>query len=298
MGLMRLCLKGSSSHASPAFVTSHSAAGAYGRRMIRALALFTCLAAPAFAQGTTQSDVLQGQFRPGWQIEAGRHMAAMELHLAPEWKTYWRSPGEAGIPPQFDWAGSNNVASVRFHWPSPDVFRTNGMQSIGYHNSLVLPIEVVAVDPSRPVHLQARVDLGVCKDVCLPASLDLSADLTAPGSADPVIKAALKAQPISARAAGVGRVTCALEPIRDGLRLTAEVDLPSQGRAEVVAVESGLPDVWVSEAMVSRDAGRLRAVVDLVPPSGAPFALDRSGIVLTVIGAAGRAVEIKGCPAP
>jgi len=266
--------------------------------MIRALALLACLAAPAFAQGTTQSDVLSGQFRPGWQIEAGRHMAALELQLAPQWKTYWRSPGDAGIPPQFDWSGSRNVGSVRFLWPAPDVFQTNGMQSIGYHDDLVLPIEVVAIDPSRPVHLRARVDLGVCKDICMPASLDLSADLTAPGRADPLIKAALQAQPATARAAGVGRVACTLAPIRDGMRLTAEVDVAPQGKAEVVAVEAGPPGVWVSEAMVSRAGGRLTAVVDLVPPSGAPFALDRSGIVLTVIGPAGRAVEIRGCPGP
>ena len=266
--------------------------------MIRALSLVMLTAAPAFAQGTTQADVIAGQFRPGWTMETGRHMAALELRLAPDWKTYWRSPGDAGIPPHFDWAGSENVASVRFHWPSPDVFHTNGRQSIGYHDDLVLPIEVTALDPSRPVRLKARVDLGVCKDICMPASLDLSVDLSLPGDADPVIKTALAAQPATARAAGVGKVACTLEPIRDGMRLTALVDMPALGRDEVVAVEPGVPDVWVSEAMVSRAGGQLTAVVDMVPPSGAPFALNRHDVVLTVIGPAGRAVEIRGCPAP
>ena len=225
-------------------------------------------------------------------------MAALELQLAPQWKTYWRSPGDAGIPPHFDWSGSENVASVRFHWPAPEVFHTNGMQSIGYHDGLVLPIEVVAKDPSRPVRLRARVDLGVCKDVCMPASLDLAAELTLPGASDPLIRAALKAQPVSAHSAGVGRVACTLEPLRDGMRLIAELDLAPQGREEVVAVEPGAAGVWVSEAKVSRSGSRLTATVDMVPPSGAPFALDRSAVVLTVIGRAGRAVEIKGCPAP
>lgn len=266
--------------------------------MIRTLALGLCLASPLHAQGTTQADVLEGQFRPGWQMEAGRHMVALDLQLAPQWKTYWRAPGDAGIPPHFDWSGSENVASVRFHWPSPDVFQTNGMQSIGYHDALVLPIEVVAMDPSRPVRLKARVDLGVCKDICMPASLDLVADLSLPGASDPAIEAALKSQPASARRAGVGRVACKLAPLRDGMRVTAEIDVAPQGRDEVVAVESGVADVWVSEAMVSRNGGRLTAVVDMVPPSGAPFALNRGDVVLTVIGTGGRAVEIKGCPAP
>ena len=266
--------------------------------MIRLFALTLALASPAFSQGMTQSDVLEGQFRPGWRTDAGSHMAALELNLAPQWKTYWRAPGDAGIPPSFDWAGSENVASVRFHWPAPDVFHTNGMQSVGYHDALVLPIEVTAKDPNRPVKLRARVDLGVCKDICMPASLDLSADLTPSGQTDRVISAALKARPSTGREAGLGQIACTIAPIRDGLRLTATLDLPALGGQEVVVVEPGLAGVWVSEAQVSRSGGQLTAVVDMVPPSGAPFALDRRDVVLTVLGKPGRAVEITGCPAP
>jgi DsbC/DsbD-like thiol-disulfide interchange protein len=75
-------------------------------------------------------------------MENGGHMAAVELQLAPGWKTYWRSPGDAGIPPSFDWSGSENVKSVRLHWPAPEVFEANGMQTIGYHERLVLPVEI------------------------------------------------------------------------------------------------------------------------------------------------------------
>ena len=70
----------------------------------------------------------------GWQMQNGHHMAGLSLQLAPDWKTYWRAPGEAGIPPLFDWSGSTNVQSVRVHWPSPVVFHLNGMQTIGYHD--------------------------------------------------------------------------------------------------------------------------------------------------------------------
>ncbi len=262
------------------------------------LAFALCLAGPVFAQGVSQSDVLEGQFRTGWRMDSGSHMAAMHLRLAPQWKTYWRAPGDAGIPPSFNWAGSENIKSVRFHWPSPDVFHTNGMQSLGYHGELVLPIEVIAQDPSRPIHLRAQVELGVCKDICMPATLDLSADLPGTGAADAVIATALRARPATAQEAGMSQIACSIVPIRDGLRLTAEINIPPQGKREVVVVEAGIAGVWVSEAEVNRVGEKIVASVDMVPPSGAPFALDRRAVTITVLGPAGRAVEILGCPAP
>lgn len=260
-------------------------------------AILSGLMCGAAAAQPTTGDVVQGQFRPGWQTASGTHMAALHLRLAPDWKTYWRAPGDAGIPPQFNWAGSENVASVRFFWPSPDVFNTNGMQTVGYHDELVLPVEVTAVDPSRPVRLRAAVDLGVCKDICVPATLVLDSLLAAPGRADATITAALDAQPMTARQAGLGRITCALAPIADGLRITAQMDMPAIGSDEVVVFEAGSSDIWVSQADVQRDGRQLQASADMVAPSGQPFSLDRGAVTVTVIGSQGRAVELRGCPA-
>jgi DsbC/DsbD-like thiol-disulfide interchange protein len=263
--------------------------------MIRALALLALSAAPALA--TTQDEVLQASLRAGWQTEGGTHMAALDLVLAPGWKTYWRSPGDAGIPPQFDWSGSENVKSVRIHWPAPQVFETNGMRSIGYHDRLILPLEVTAIDPGQPVRLSVAMDLGVCDDICLPASFAVTGDLAPPGAPDAGISAALAARAATAKEAGVGRVACTVDAIDDGLRLLARIALPDPGLPEVVAVETGDPAVWVAEALVERQGGELVAVTELVPPDGAPFALDRSGVTLTIL-AGGRAVEVRGCPAP
>lgn len=263
--------------------------------MIKTALTLSLLALSALsAHAETQDDILSARLLPGFATDQGTRMAGLEMAFAPGWKTYWRAPGDAGIPPIFDWSGSTNVKAVQLHWPRPTVFHLNGMQSVGYHDALVLPLEVQPVDPAQPVALHLRVDLGVCKDICMPASLDLSADLT-PGGGDAAIRAALADQPISGTAAGVLGLRCDVAPIRDGLRVTAHLDLPSQGAEETVVLESGLGDVWVSEATTTRDGGRLTAVADMVPPEGAPFALDRSGVVVTVI-APDRAVEIKGCP--
>jgi DsbC/DsbD-like thiol-disulfide interchange protein len=276
-------------------VISFAAALSYLARMIRHALCLCTLAAPALA--TTQDDVLSAQLRPGWQMESGAHMAAVEMELAPGWKTYWRSPGDAGIPPSFDWSGSENVKSVSIHWPAPKVFEQNGMQTIGYHEHLVLPVEVIPQDPSRPVRLSVSVELGVCDEICLPASLSLSSDLTPPGLSDSKIEAALAKRAATASEAGVTEVACAVDPIADGLRVTARVRLPDPGRPEVVAFETADRKVWVAEAVTERRGGELISMTELVPPSGSPFALDRSGITMTILAANG-AVEVRGCPAP
>lgn len=262
--------------------------------MKNAFLILLCTAAPAMAQ--SQDDILQAHVRPGWQMQNGHFMAGLELRLAPQWKTYWRAPGDAGIPPQFNWSGSKNVASVVVHWPSPAVFHTNGMQSIGYHDNVVLPLEVVAIDPSIPVELRAEVDLGVCKDVCMPTNVLLEAQLTVPGAPDDAIRSAMKNLPMDARQAGLDSISCDVEPIADGLRITATMALRKQGAEEVVALETNDAGIWVSEAVVTRQGETLIAQVDLVATSAMPFALDRSGVTLTVLGGK-RAVEIFGCPA-
>lgn len=259
------------------------------------LLLFLASAAPLAAM--TQDEVLQASLLPGWRMESGHHMAGLSFVLAPGWKTYWRRPGEAGIPPEFDWSGSENVASVRVHWPSPVMFHTNGMQTVGYKGGVVLPLEVQPKVPGAPMHLKARISMGICKDICMPAQVTVSADLAAPGAESDGIRAALMARPASGGGAGVGRVSCAVEPIADGLRLTATVEIAARGGEEAVVIEPGDPSIWVSDSQTLRQGGVLTSVSEMVASSGAPFALDRSALRLTVLGGDG-AVEIDGCPAP
>lgn len=261
------------------------------------LAALTVLAlSPARTHAMTQAEVLSARVLPGWQTADGTRMAALELTLAKDWKTYWRSPGDAGIPPLFDWSGSENLASVRLHWPRPHVFHLNGMQSIGYTEKLILPMELTPHDPSLPILLRATVDLGVCRDICMPATLTLAAEITGGGSPDAAIRAALESRPHSGAEAGLTAIACTVEPISDGLRLTATLRLPPTGGDEAVVFEPGAA-IWVSEAVVDRQGGQIVAVSDFVAQNGAPFALDRSRVMVTVLGR-DRAVEIAGCPAP
>ena len=256
------------------------------------------LVSPASAQSDlppSLEDVAQIDVLPGWRDASGNHMAALRVRLADGWKTYWRSPGEAGIPPSLDWRGSGNLTGVTFHWPVPEVFETSGMQTIGYSQELVLPMSLTPSRAGEPITLTGKVNLGVCKDVCMPMDAEISVTLPveATKAARP-IKRALKARPDTAAEAGLRKAICQVEPIEDGLRLTATIDMPRVGRGEVVVVETADPSLWVNTLSTQRNGRVLTTVAELVPTSGKPFLLNRSDVRLTVL-AAGRGVDIRGC---
>jgi len=266
-------------------------------RLLTALATLAALAVaaavPSGARAQTPPDgVLRAEVLGGWRTAEGRQMAGLKLTLAPGWKTYWRAPGDAGIPPAADWTGSDNLGAARFHWPVPEIFDLSGMRSIGYSGEVVLPLELVPRDAGAPIGLAGVIDLGICEEICVPVSLRLAADLPLPGAPDPAIRAALDAVPPRVSAP----VRCRVEPIRDGLRVTAEITHPALGAGEVAVIEAGDPSVWVSEPVLERAGPVLTAVADLVPAEARPFALDRSAVVITLMGD-GMAVELKGCPA-
>lgn len=266
------------------------------KRILLLCALF--LAAPALAtaqSGAEPKDVLELTVLPGWRTSAGTHMAALKIRLKPGWKTYWRAPGDGGIPPQFDWSGSSNIRSVQFHWPRPEVTTANGMRTFVYHNQVIVPVEFTPVKPGQPLTLKGRVDLGICNDICVPYSTDFSADLPANITrADPAIRTALAKQPMTASKAGVRNVVCTIEPISDGLRVTATITMPPVGAGEVTVIEAPDQNIWVAETSSKRNGNTLTAITEMVPLSNAPFMLDRSKIRITVIGAK-RAVDIQGC---
>ncbi|MFV2034169.1 MAG: protein-disulfide reductase DsbD domain-containing protein, partial [Halocynthiibacter sp.] len=217
--------------------------------------------------------------------------------LAEGWKTYWRAPGDAGIPPRFDWGNSQNIASVKLYWPRPIVFESGGMRSYGYKDEVILPIELTPEQSGQPIRIAGRIQIGVCENVCIPVELPLEANLLVASSRpDRAIQAALDARPLTAARAGVGAVTCAIEPISEGLRMTARISVPSTGGEEFTVIE--LPDqrIWVSEAEVSRNGRELSATSDLIPPEARPFSLNRSEVLITVLGR-DRAIEIEGCAA-
>jgi DsbC/DsbD-like thiol-disulfide interchange protein len=115
-----------------------------------------------------------GDARSGVRLIAGLPSgptlrAGVEVRLSPGWKTYWRYPGDSGVPPRFDFAGSTNVKSVEVAWPAPHAFSDESGTSIGYKTGVVFPLRIVPQDAKRPVQLRLKLDYAVCEKLCVPA---------------------------------------------------------------------------------------------------------------------------------
>ncbi|RNF36399.1 hypothetical protein A7A09_001140 [Paracoccus methylarcula] len=252
--------------------------------MISLCAIFAAL--PAAAQQLPPG-VESARLLPGWTDADGNRISALELRLEPGWKTYWRNPGDSGLPPSFEWQESDNLAKISFHWPAPEAIRSGDELTLGYHNLLVLPFTAEPVDPAHPVELAASIDLGVCEKICVPAHLDLQAPAAAVDP-DPEIEAALARvpEPLSLRP------SCTRRDISDGIQL--DVLLPRQD-IDVAAMElEDHPEIWVSTATLDPEGTGTRATADFVPPSGKAFDLDVTDLRITLIGADGT-VEMRGC---
>jgi DsbC/DsbD-like thiol-disulfide interchange protein len=95
--------------------------------------------------------------------------AGIEIKLQPGWKTYWRYPGDSGVPPRFDFSGSDNLLSARVQYPAPHAFNDETGTSIGYKEGVIFPLRITPRDEAKPVTLRAKVEYAVCEKLCVPA---------------------------------------------------------------------------------------------------------------------------------
>ena len=112
------------------------------RAFLAALVLAPLIAMTGVSPAMAQESPISGRIIQGWTLPDGRMVAGLDLQLQPGWKTYWRAPGDAGIPPQFDWSRARNVGRIDITWPTPHVFHQNGMRSIGYKDHVVIPLHI------------------------------------------------------------------------------------------------------------------------------------------------------------
>ena len=105
-------------------------------------------------------------------------VAGIQIALQPGWKTYWRNPGDAGgVPPEFDWSGSGNVAKTEVLYPVPKRFRDPAGETIGYKGNVVMPVLVRPADSSQDVELRVKFNFGICSDICVPVEKELTVDV-------------------------------------------------------------------------------------------------------------------------
>lgn len=236
---------------------------------------------------------------PGWAEADGARVAGLSVALAPGWKTYWRAPGDAGVPPAFDWSGSDNVSRVEVVWPAPELFETYGMTTIGYERHVILPLIVSPETPGAPIALRLKFDYGVCSDICVPESAEMALDIPpeAEGGAAE-IDAAMARAPLAAAEAGVEVLRCTLAGAGSERRFEGSFAMP-RPPADVLVVVEGPEGVWFSPADTGVQAGRLTAVAEAYVDDPNRW-VDRSSLRVTILGGevgGGLGVEVKGCGA-
>ena len=110
---------------------------------------------------------------------AGPYKAGVELRLEGGAHTYWRTPGEAGVPPVFDFAGSENVKNAVVSYPAPTRIDEAGLDLFGYRGDVIFPVDVELADDSRPAVLALSLDYAVCGAICLPVKAKVTLALPA-----------------------------------------------------------------------------------------------------------------------
>lgn len=118
--------------------------------------------------------LVRGDLQPDGSFDIG-----VQIQLAPKWKTYWRVPGDSGVPPEFDWSRSVNTADIEVQWPAPARFRDAFGESIGYQTEVVFPVVIKPADAEKTTSVHLKLHFAVCHDICAPLQADLSLDLPA-----------------------------------------------------------------------------------------------------------------------
>jgi DsbC/DsbD-like thiol-disulfide interchange protein len=214
-------------------------------------------------------------------------LGGVAFQLQPGWKTYWRTPGDSGVPPRFDFSKSENIEAVTVLWPAPLKFDDGaGGHSIGYHDQIVLPLRIVAKTADKPVMLRAEINYAVCEKLCIP--VEASAELgfnSAASTEDGALFAALDTVPKPANIGDPNPLTIRDVKREGATKVVADVVAPDTREVNLF-VEGPTPD-WalpIPSPVEHSPPGVKRFAFELdgLPPGAKP---EGAALKLTLVGA-------------
>ncbi len=198
--------------------------------------------------------------------------AAIQLRMDPGWKTYWRNPGDSGVPPTFDWSGSKNLKSAEVLYPAPHRFADANGTAIGYDGEVVFPVRITPENAGEPVDLSLSFEYGLCKNLCIPNSVSLNVMLPpdlGKGNAM-LIETALDGVPQAEKADALPRiasVTANLDGPKPGLEI--EALFPKGASGTDLFIDNPDIAVPVSKALGPVEDGKQRFSVTFYSPEEA-----------------------------
>jgi DsbC/DsbD-like thiol-disulfide interchange protein len=276
------------------------------RQLTIVSAAVLCLAGlpPAYAQDTS---AWQNEGHAAARLIAGALVkrpdasfvrAGIEIRLDPGWKTYWRYPGDSGVPPSFDFAGSQNVKSAIVQWPAPEQFPDGaGGHSIGYVGDVILPLKVSPSDVAQPSTLHVTVKYAVCGTLCVPAEATLELPLTGKSTDEAILEKAKREVPKRVPLGpNSGKALAILSVHREpgGAHDKVAVDVAAPAGAPIEMFAEGPTPDWALPLPQSAgpDTGQTRRFTfDL---DGLPPGAHAKGAVLTLTAVSGEdAIEVS-----
>jgi DsbC/DsbD-like thiol-disulfide interchange protein len=270
---------------------------------LTAVALVTGAAMPVFAAGSSQWDTDSRSavrlVAARMVIESGVPMlrAGVEVKLQSGWKTYWRYPGDSGVPPVFDFGGSENIKSVTVLWPAPERFSDGSGYSIGYKDSVILPLRVIPRDERKPVTLRLKLDYAVCESLCVPAKANLELEFSSGDGFSDAMVAAAEARVPKPTSIGTGQslIIRSVHRLLGALRGRVVVDVATPMAAKVDLFAEGPTPKWalpVPEPIQGAPAGGLQRFgfdLDGLPPGASA---DGATLKFTAV-SRGQAIEVE-----
>lgn len=217
----------------------------------------------------------------------------LEFAMAPKWKIYWRSPGDAGYPPVPDWRGSSNLAVDGLAWPLPEHFIFYGLHTYGYSEQVVLPVKATRPDPEQPTAIRLDLSYAACADICVPVEAELA--LTLPAGEVPAnrhgaaIAQAMAEVPASEGGAAIEWANATLDEARPALEFEVATAVPVERPAAIVEGPAGA--AFERPSCRRTEALRVRCSVAFVARQG-PDVVRGADLVLTLYGE-GFAAETK-----
>ena len=276
-----------------------------GARFVAALGVSLLAAATTASGRTVDASPWDGDSRGAARLIAGNAVGAsdapivragIEIRLGPGWKTYWRYPGDAGVPPIFDFARSGNVKAITVLWPAPHRFSIEGATSIGYKGNVILPLRVVPQNPGQPVVLRLKLGYGICEKLCVPAEAEAELVLSGAASSHERALAAAEARVPKPSALGEDRAF-AIRAVRRETgstrpRIVIDVSAPATASVDIFA-EGPTPD-WalpLPEPVSAAPTGLRRFVFEL---DGLPSGAKPEGVMLKLTAVSGEdAIQVS-----
>lgn len=236
--------------------------------------IFALIGAASAQQSPPAASVIAASWVGGSQVQArllpappaaGKTgpQAALQIKLSPGWHTYWRVPGDAGLPPRLDWSGSENFQQAEILWPVPErLEEAEDLSVFAYRDEVVFPLRLALQDSDRPAILKLKLEIMACKDICIPETLMLGADTAAPAAeASSLLARAQKTVPGAGRGA-LKIQTAVLAPGALVVALSAEKPLPGDVRVFAYADDLAFtrkPGITIDERNPGQALVRLEA---------------------------------------